>query len=148
MVGRIGVTESPAIGERMEYIIESFGKKDKMSDFIVDTNLVRERGFDQFNIAKDHYHRLFVYNPMVVIMDLVYGEQVSRKALNPKSYAQIETVSAKAGNILGFFGASKFTKKRRFLGLGVDDTLLKEIRQLRITDMAVEDEGSDDEMEE
>jgi DNA polymerase elongation subunit (family B) len=140
MVDRVGVTEAPAVGERFEYIIEKFGKKDNMSDFMVDSALVREKGFDKFNIAKEHYFNLYVYNPMHVITELVYGKQVSDRVLNPKSYEQVETVSAKKGNILGFFKVDKVTKKRKFKGLGVDDKLLNEIRQLRISDMSVDEE--------
>lgn len=144
MVDRVGVTEAPAVGERFAYIIEKFGKKDKLSSVMVDTDLVREKGFDKFNIAKEHYFNLYVYNPMHVITELVYGKQVSDRALNPKAYENVETITAKKGNILGFFGKEQFTKKRKWHGLGVDDKLVDEIRQMRMSDYKVEEEVIDD----
>lgn len=144
MVARVGVTEAPAVGERFEYIIEKFGKKDKLCNAIVDSDFVREKGFERFNIAKDHYFDLYIYNPMHVITELVYGKAMSDYVLDPKNYEQIETVSARDGNILGFFNADSVTKKRRFKSLGVDERLLQEIRQLRITDMDVANETTPD----
>lgn len=144
MVDRVGVTEAPAVGERFAYIIEKFGKKDKLSDVMVDTDLVREKGFDKFNLAKEHYFNLYVYNPMHVITELVYGKQVSDRVLNPKAYENVETITAKKGNILGFFGKEQFTKKRKWHGLGVDDKFVDEIRQMRISDYKIEEEVIDD----
>lgn len=144
MVNRVGVTEAPAVGERFEYIIEKFGKKENMADFIVDSKFVQERGFDKFNIHKEKYFELYIYNPMRVIVELIYGKQVARNILNPKSYEQVETISAKKGNLLGFFNVDKMTKKRKFKGLGVDEKLLNEIRQLRLTDVGVEKDEIED----
>lgn len=149
MVRRIGVTEAPAVGERFEYIIEKFGKKDKMCDFLVDTALVRENGFETFNVAKDHYFRLFIYNPMHVIMNLVYGNELTRKVLDPKSYEHVETVTAKKGNILGFFNKTSVTKKRKFIDLGVEEDVVNELRQARLkflkTAPRANEESDDDE---
>lgn len=144
MVRRVGVTEAPAVGERMEYIILKHGKKDNMADFIIDTALVRERGFDRFNVYKEKYFDLYIYNPLNVIVKLVYGEQVMKKVLNPKAYTQVETVSAQRGNLLGFFKVDQLTRKRKFHGLGVDEKLQNEIRQLRLSDMVVEEETIQD----
>lgn len=140
MVKRVGVTEAPVVGERFEYIIEKFGKKDNMSDFIVDSAFVNEKGFDKFNVAKDHYFRIFIYNPMHIITELVYGKQISDQVLNPNNYEQVETITARKGNILGFFGAKNHTKKRKFRGLGVSEKLINEVRQMRITEAAVTEE--------
>jgi hypothetical protein len=134
------VTEAPAVGERFEYIFQQFGKKDNMSDAIVDTALVMEQGFDRFNLAKDHYFKLYVYNPMNIIMELVYGQELASQVLNPKNYEQVETVSAKGGNILGFFGVDKHTSKRKYTDLGVNEKLMEEIRQLRLTGTEIVEE--------
>jgi DNA polymerase elongation subunit (family B) len=148
MVRRVGVTSAPAVGERFPFVVTKFGKHDKMADAIVDTPLVMEKGFEKFNLAKEHYFNLYIYNPMHVIVELVYGKEVAQRVLDPRSYEHIETVSAKNGNILGFFGVESHTRKRKVHGLGVDEQLLQEIRQLRLTDMKVIDESSDGEEEE
>jgi hypothetical protein len=146
MVERVGVTEAPAIGERFPYIITKFGARDSLSDFIIDSDLVRKEGFNRYNVAKDHYYRLYIYNPMNVIIELVYGKKRSDALLDTKHYDQVETITAKKGNLLGFFGKDQVTNKRRFKGLGVDEQLLKEIRQMRITDTFVSREqiGADE----
>lgn len=144
MVERVGVTEAPAVGERFAYIIEKHGKKDKLSDAMVDSDLVREKGFGRFNIAKDHYFNLYVYNPMHVITELVYGKPLSDQVLNPRAYENIETITAKKGSILGFFKKDQLTSKRRWHGMGVDEKLMAEIRQMRISDYKVEEEVIDD----
>jgi DNA polymerase elongation subunit (family B) len=144
MVERVGVTEAPAVGERFSYIIEKHSKKDKLSDAMVDSDLVREKGFHRFNVAKDHYFNLYVYNPMNVIMALVYGKARADQVLNPKAYENVETITAKKGNILGFFGKDQVTHKRKWVGCGVDDKLVAEIRQMRISDYKVEEEFIDD----
>jgi DNA polymerase elongation subunit (family B) len=140
MVDRVGVTEAPAVGERFEYIVLNHGKRDILSDFIVDTDLVREKGFDRFNIYKQKYFELYIYNPMHIITELVYGKHVSDRVLDPKSYEQVEIMSARKGNLLGLFKIDNLTRKRRFHSLGVDDKFMDEIRQLRISDMTVEEE--------
>jgi DNA polymerase elongation subunit (family B) len=144
MVERVGTTAAPVVGERFEYIFTNFGKKDKMSDHIVDTDLVREQGFSRFNVAKDHYYSLAIDKPMRIIMELIYGKRTTDDALNPQNYENVETITAKAGNILGFFGKDKITNKRRWYGMGVDDKVVTEIRQTRITCFKGEDEGEDE----
>jgi len=148
MVERVGVSEAPAVGERFAYIVEKFGKKDKLSDVMVDSEWVRANGFDKFNIAKEHYFNLYIDNPMRIILQLVYGVPLTNQILNPKAYANVEVITAKSGNIIGFFGKNNFTQKRKWHGVGVNEKLANEIRQLRLTDYAVENEGSYDDEDE
>lgn len=145
-VARDGEAASPSVGERFEFIVEKFGKKDDMSDFIVDSAIVRSNGFDKYNVDKGHYFRLFVFNPMHVITDLVYGKALSSKLMDPKQYEQVETITAKKGNILGFFKKDKLTSKRRFNAIDVDERFLNEVRQMRMTDFGVQEEqiGADE----
>jgi DNA polymerase delta subunit 1 len=110
MVDRVGITEAPAIGERFEFIVTNRRKGDGMDSCIVDVPLVREKGFEQFQIDKNYYFDIFIYNPLYAVMKLIHGEDMANEALNPNNYARVDTVVAKKSNLLGFFGKTSMTR--------------------------------------
>ena len=50
---------------------------------------------------------------MVKIMELVHGKDVVERVLNPSNYDITTNVVASSSNILGYFGKSSFTQKRK-----------------------------------
>jgi DNA polymerase elongation subunit (family B) len=133
MVDRVGKAEAPAIGERFPYIVTKMNKKmgTDMGKATMDLQLANEIGFDNIQIDKAYYFETFIFNPMIKIMELVHGKAVTKKILDVKSYNRKDTVTAKNGNLLGFFGKTKVVTKKRYRGLGFDDDFLKEINEKR-----------------
>lgn len=133
MIERVGKAEAPAIGERFAYVVTKMNKKMGvgLSDGIIDLQMAKEIGFENLQLDKDYYYETFIYNPMNKIMDLVHGKANTKKILDQRSYQRKETVTAKKGNLLGFFGKNKIVTKKRYRGLGFDDNLLKEINKKR-----------------
>lgn len=114
MVRRIGSSEAPCVGERFSYVIRDFGKNEAMADCIVDTALVREKGgLQNMPIAKLHYFQLYIYNPMHVIVELIYGRAKTQSVLDPSSYERVEKVVQKPGNLLAFLGRTELVTKKR-----------------------------------
>lgn len=110
MVARVGQAQAPAIGERFNYVVTKGQKGEGMDVRIIDSMLVQEKGFENFQIDRDYYHQTFLFNPLYPIMKHIHGEKVATDVLDPKNYTFVETVVAKRGNLLGFFGKESMTK--------------------------------------
>lgn len=131
-VERVGTTEAECIGERFAYVIQEFDKKhQELSDAIVDSSYVKEKGFENFDMAKKHYFQLYIYNPMNVIVNLIYGPEVLKSVMDPNNYEQVRKVTASKNNILGFFGKKSLTSRKRQVGLGIDETITTTKKQMK-----------------
>lgn len=140
MVDRVGTAEAPSIGERFPYIVTKMNKKlgTDMGDATMDLQLANEIGFDNIQIDKEYYIQTFIFNPMVKIMDLIHGTEMTKMILNMKSYHRKETVTAKKGNLLGFFGKTKIVTKKKYKGLGFSDEFISDINKKRSRSAAEE----------
>lgn len=138
MVDRVGKAEAPTIGERFEFVVTKMNKKMgiDMAKAVTDLQFAKE---NNVQIDKDYYFQTFIYNPMVKIMELIHGKKETTQILNPKAYERKETVTANSTNIIGFFGKKQVVTKKRFRGLGFDESFLCEIKAKR--SKKAEDDG-------
>lgn len=133
MVDRVGKAAAPVVGEKFEFIVTKMNKKlgIGLSDAIMDLELAKEIGFENIEIDKDYYRETFVHNPLNKIMQYIHGKEETKKILSVKSYERQDTVTAKKGNLLGFFGKQKVVTKRKYTGLGFDEKFLEDLRAKR-----------------
>lgn len=108
---RVGRDDVEAVGERMEFVVAQFRKGDGMKNAIVRLQRAREEG--HVDINKDHYFETFVRKPLLKIMEYIAGAAETQRVMNPASYERVRTVKASRGNLLGFFGKSTMTSRKR-----------------------------------
>lgn len=113
MIGRIGAAESPSVGEQFKFIITRVDKKQKgLAHAMVDYPYAEENKLGK-DIDKIHYLRTFIDNPLRLPMKLILGKSEMERILDPNNYTRTETITAKKGNLLGFFGKTTMTKKSK-----------------------------------
>lgn len=132
MVSRIGAAESPSVGEQFKFIITRVDKKQKgLSHAMTDYMYAEEHELGK-DIDKPHYLRTFIDNPLRLPMELILGKTEMKRILDINNYPRTETVTAKKGNLLGFFGKTSITKKskRRDFSRGITgDSQFKKQKQ-------------------
>lgn len=113
MVSRLGEAESPSVGEMFDFIVTRIDKKTKgMGHAMVDFQYAEENNL-LTSIDKTYYFNTFIVNPLKTPMEMILGPEVTADILNTSNYTRVETVVAKKGNILGFFGVNSVTTKRK-----------------------------------
>jgi hypothetical protein len=82
-----------------------------MSMAVCDYALAEGRGEGSVAVDKTYYFETFIRKPMCDAMRYIIGSKEAARILDKSNYTRVETVSARRGNLLAFFGKDAVTTR-------------------------------------